>query len=260
MDDDLREYILKAQLGDHAAFEKLYERFNLRIHPQISRWVKSSTYLASSDSDDISQSIWLKIWENLPSFRMASNFYSWAYRIAFNEFIEKYREGRRSCCMISVKIDIASDRDIAQEPMLYKTDSAQYAEKICEVVLSFSPKIQVAYILYITGASYKQISYVLGISEDAARWRVHFARKRLKEAFSNSFNIPIDEVSDVVISTLKSGPPLIDRLLSEVTLPYMLPVTYYVKNSKARRSVRARKRIISDSMIDLKKSSISRDD
>ena len=46
------------------------------------------------DADDIAQMVWIKIWNKLDGFKMASEFSTWLFRIAYNEtlnFIAKQK-------------------------------------------------------------------------------------------------------------------------------------------------------------------------
>src|SRR5262245_56754260 len=75
-----RSLIRAAQQGDHGAFRMLYDSYHGQLY--------NLTYYALRDSqlaEDTLQSIFLKIYRGLPSYRFESSFRTWAFRIAVNE-------------------------------------------------------------------------------------------------------------------------------------------------------------------------------
>ena len=73
------ELILRAQQGDRAAVEALYQRHADRVYSVVRR-------LAADDAqaDDWAQEAWLRAIRALPTFRGHSLFSTWLHRIAVN--------------------------------------------------------------------------------------------------------------------------------------------------------------------------------
>jgi RNA polymerase sigma-70 factor (ECF subfamily) len=73
------ELILRAQQGDRAAVEALYQRHADRVYSVVRR-------LAADDAqaDDWAQEAWLRAIRALPAFRGQSLFSTWLHRIAVN--------------------------------------------------------------------------------------------------------------------------------------------------------------------------------
>jgi RNA polymerase sigma-70 factor (ECF subfamily) len=69
----------RAQQGDQAAFEVLYERYNDRISRYLIRMVGNDGV-----GCELTQETFLKAWEGLPGLRVPAKFVSWLYRIATN--------------------------------------------------------------------------------------------------------------------------------------------------------------------------------
>lgn len=76
---DERDLVLRAQHGDHLAFEKLYERYNDRISRYLIRMIGNDGV-----GCELTQETFLKAWKNLPSLRDPARFANWLYRIATN--------------------------------------------------------------------------------------------------------------------------------------------------------------------------------
>ncbi|MFB0945198.1 MAG: sigma-70 family RNA polymerase sigma factor, partial [Spirosomataceae bacterium] len=72
------------------AFSSLVEAYQERIYWKVRKMV-----IDHEDANDVTQDVFIKIWQNLDKFRADSKLYTWIYRIAVNEsltFIQKKRK------------------------------------------------------------------------------------------------------------------------------------------------------------------------
>ncbi len=77
-----------AARGDEGAFERLYRRHVARIHSLARR-------MASADlADDLTQEIFIRAWDKLPSFAGRSTFATWLHRLAINHVLTRRRRTR----------------------------------------------------------------------------------------------------------------------------------------------------------------------
>jgi RNA polymerase sigma factor (sigma-70 family) len=75
----------RAAAGDQAAFERLYRRHVGRIHTLARR-------MAGPDAaDDITQDIFVRAWDKLPTFRGESAFGTWLHRLGVNVVLTRRR-------------------------------------------------------------------------------------------------------------------------------------------------------------------------
>jgi RNA polymerase sigma-70 factor, ECF subfamily len=74
-----------AAAGDVRAFERLY-RTNL---PKVHSLVRRMT--GGRDADELTQDIFVRVWQKLGSFRGDSAFSTWLHRLAVNVVIERFR-------------------------------------------------------------------------------------------------------------------------------------------------------------------------
>ena len=66
--------------GETRAFEKLVCKYQRMVFNVIYQVVRDF-----SDTEDLTQSVFVKVYENLEKFDYRHKFYSWLYRIAINE-------------------------------------------------------------------------------------------------------------------------------------------------------------------------------
>ena len=76
-DDSL--LIEKAKNGNEGAFNFLMTKYYPRVYASLYSFTKSK-----EDSEDLTQKTFIKVWEQLKTFRGDSAFFTWVYRIAIN--------------------------------------------------------------------------------------------------------------------------------------------------------------------------------
>ena len=80
------------QNGDYElAFKAIVESYSERLYWHVRRLLCSH-----EDTNDLLQDIFIKIWTAMPSFRGDSQLYTWLYRIATNETLNRLRKLRHS--------------------------------------------------------------------------------------------------------------------------------------------------------------------
>ena len=89
------ELILRFQSGDPSIFAQLHLRHRDRIHGVIL-----SVVCHPEDALDLTQEVFLKTYQRLDTFKQASQFYSWLYRIAVNQCIDHMRRQSKHCVII----------------------------------------------------------------------------------------------------------------------------------------------------------------
>jgi RNA polymerase sigma factor (sigma-70 family) len=77
--------VRRAAGGDESAFARLYRRHVARIHTLVRR-------MAGPDAaDDLTQDVFIRAWDKLPTFRAESAFGTWLHRLAVNVVLSRRR-------------------------------------------------------------------------------------------------------------------------------------------------------------------------
>ena len=82
---DQPDYVAQAAAGDVRAFEVLYSTFLPRVHSLVRRMT------GGRDTDELTQDVFVRVWQKLGTFRGDSAFATWLHRLAVNVVIEKFR-------------------------------------------------------------------------------------------------------------------------------------------------------------------------
>jgi RNA polymerase sigma-70 factor, ECF subfamily len=84
-----RKLIRRAQRGDEAAFEQLFETHKRRVYAVCLRATRST-----ADAEDLTQDAFLKVFKGIGGFRGESTFSTWLHRLVMNEVLMHLRKRR----------------------------------------------------------------------------------------------------------------------------------------------------------------------
>ncbi len=169
-DDILVDKVLK---GDSKSFETLIKKHQGMVYNYIYKLT-----LNKEDAEDMTQEVFIKVYNNLYSFEKKSNFSTWVFKIAINTLNSHFRKKKdydlnKDEALMNIK---CSEKDIPEEALDLK-EKRQEALKILEG-LTLEQKNAII-LKYIKGFSYKEIGEILGVNEDSAKMKVHRAKKKL---------------------------------------------------------------------------------
>jgi RNA polymerase sigma-70 factor (ECF subfamily) len=80
--------VARAAAGDVRAFEALYRTHLPRVYSLVRRMT------AGRDADELTQDVFVRLWQKLGTFRGDSSFNTWLHRLAVNVVIERFRTDR----------------------------------------------------------------------------------------------------------------------------------------------------------------------
>ncbi len=174
MKDIPRETIEKAAKGDIKAFKLIYDQTSSYVYT-ISMKVTHNI----EDAEEVTQDVFVSLYNNLGKFEFRSSFKTWLYRITLNRAINKIKKRKRhkknTVEYESQKHDIFAAKDMDSK------DNKEHNEKIVKELLEVLPPDQRACVVLrnIQGLSYKEISETLRIKLNTVRTRLKRARERL---------------------------------------------------------------------------------
>jgi RNA polymerase sigma-70 factor (ECF subfamily) len=74
-----------AAAGDVSAFERVYHAHLPRVHSLVRRMT------GGRDADEVTQDVFVRVWQKLGTFRGDAAFSTWLHRLAVNVVIERFR-------------------------------------------------------------------------------------------------------------------------------------------------------------------------
>ena len=165
----------KAKNGNEGAFKILVNKYYPRVYASLFSFTKSK-----EDSEDLTQQTFIKVWQQLDSFRGDSAFFTWVYRIAINlakNFVvsSNYKKQKSNISMENINLDFGSFDNI--EEVIIHDESI---EKISNFVNTLPESLKTAFTLRESeGKSYEEISDITETPIGTVRSRIFRARESI---------------------------------------------------------------------------------
>ncbi len=164
-------------------FRKVVENYRQRVYQTAYGIVQNA-----EDAKDITQEVFLKVFEKMDTFEGKSSLSTWIYRITVNTCIDMLRKRKG----MSVSLDEGIDYDRRMEGnsvQISRIDSpfeaayqGEIRKKIREAFLKLSPEHRSTLVLReIEGLSYQEISDTMACSLGTVMSRLHYARKKMQK-------------------------------------------------------------------------------
>jgi RNA polymerase sigma-70 factor (ECF subfamily) len=166
--------VKKFQQTAHREFLDEVVRRNFdRVYRFVASMVSSVT-----DTDDIVQDVLVAVIRNISSFRGESKFSTWIYKIACNRVRRFFETSERNF----VNLDDEQLDIIEAKPPEHTAESRELAEQIDVAISGLSPMLRAAILLTsVEGLTPEEAAAVENCSVDNIHWRIHKARKILRE-------------------------------------------------------------------------------
>ena len=182
-----------ARTGDHAAFEELVRRTSADTYTLARRLVSDE-----EDARDVVQEAYLRAYRSIGRFRGDAQFSTWLYRITANcASTHLGRRRRHRHDELDEEVDVP-DTSPDHDPAAMATASL-LRDRLEAAIAELPPRLRAVVVLRdIYDLNHAQIAEELGITESAAKVRLHRARRRLRtQVFPLRGEEPLDhEVED----------------------------------------------------------------
>ncbi|MDD3075363.1 MAG: RNA polymerase sigma factor [Proteiniphilum sp.] len=164
--------------GNQAAFKNLMEKYQL----QVFRTVMGFVHL-KEDAEEVTQDIFVRVYQSLSSFHHDAEFSTWLYRITVNTSLNFLRSNRKNRLLQSLEA-IFSHRSEEKTP-LEELEHAERDRRIRMAIDALPEKQRMAFILSrYEELPQKKIAAVMNRSEGAVEQLLQRAKENLKKKLS----------------------------------------------------------------------------
>ncbi|MDU1891629.1 MAG: sigma-70 family RNA polymerase sigma factor [Dysgonomonas sp.] len=164
-------YIRQVKNGQTNAFVHIVRRYERMVFTIVNKIV-----IHRIDAEDISQEIFIKVFQSLDKFREESEFATWLYRIAYNTTISELRKRKHEFTSFEDNFSNIPDNEIS-----YKIDELSQEDRLhsLDIVLQKLPPHDALLItmFYMNNQSVEQISEITGNSTSNVKVKLHRIRK-----------------------------------------------------------------------------------
>ena len=172
---DDTQLIERCRSGDRKAFEALLAEYEKPVFNAAYRMLNSR-----DDAQDVTQTVFLKVFENIDQFDPSRRFFSWIYRITLNESINWLGKKNR---LEPLTHEAAFEGKGPEQ----EVESASVSANVQAALMTIKSEYRSVVVLkHFLGCSYVEISDVLDIPEKKVKSRLYTARQQLKEALTGT--------------------------------------------------------------------------
>jgi RNA polymerase sigma-70 factor (ECF subfamily) len=177
-----RELVDRAKTGDSMAFGSLVRRYQRRIFRLAFHLVRTG-----AEAEDVTQETFVRAYQALDRFDGRSEPFTWLYRIAVNLSLNTLRARKSTRDATSsddprIEALLTETRPSVGRDPAAATADRQMANALIEGIDALSDTLRTTLILVcIDGVAHDEAAKVLGCPEGTVAWRVHEARRKLRE-------------------------------------------------------------------------------
>lgn len=148
-------------------FESLHNSYQSMVLQMCTGFVNGDKDVAA----DLSQEVFINVWNALPNFRSESSHKTWIYRIAVNTCLQYIRKSKNK---IRVPIEHAT---FVQDQ---NGNEQERANELMKAIGQLENVDRLVIMMVLDELEYEEIARVMGISENNLRVKIHRIKQRLK--------------------------------------------------------------------------------
>ena len=172
---DDTKLIERCREGDREAFQALLTEYEKPVFNAAYRMLNSR-----DDAQDVTQTVFLKVFEHIDQFDPSRRFFSWIYRITLNESINWLGKSNR---LEPLTHEAAFEGKGPEQ----EVESAKVSSNVQAALMTIKADYRTVVILkHFLGCSYVEISQILEIPEKKVKSRLYTARQQLKDALTGT--------------------------------------------------------------------------
>jgi RNA polymerase sigma-70 factor (ECF subfamily) len=167
------QVLRKAQRGDEHAFRLIVNAYETPVFNYVLRMVGDRAL-----AEDLSQEIFLRIYQGLPGFSLRCRFTTWLFQVAKNRVLDELRARERKP-QSTLTLDDLPPLEVVDAP----PERVETIDAVWRAVAALNPDLKMALLLRdVVGLSYTEIADSLEITLATVKWRIFKAREEVQLA------------------------------------------------------------------------------
>ncbi|MBI3195782.1 MAG: RNA polymerase sigma factor [Ignavibacteriae bacterium] len=176
------ELIVEFKDGNVSGFNELVRRYQKKVY-----WIARRIVGSHEEADDVTQDVFIKVYEKLKDFRGDSEFYTWLYRITVNTSFSVVSKRKFKDLFqyheVEDRVDIGEEADKALLQKEYQS--------LLDVAIADLPTQQKAVfqLRYFDELPYQEIAKIMNRSEGAVKANYFFALNKIKNSMQKEYQL-----------------------------------------------------------------------
>jgi RNA polymerase sigma-70 factor, ECF subfamily len=181
VEQDDRELVQTIRQGDSDAFEQLVRRKTSKVYALCYRIIGNA-----EDAKDISQLVFIKLWENLEKYDPQYAFDTWLYRMVTNVAIDFMRNRQSRDNAVNSNLRLVKTSFEAEQVVVVQRKEIENV--FAEVSSGLSPKQKTIFVMnQMEDLPSAEIAKILGCRESTVRNHLFNARKLMQQQLQKRY-------------------------------------------------------------------------
>jgi RNA polymerase sigma-70 factor (ECF subfamily) len=181
VEPDDRQLVQTIRGGDADAFETLVRRKTSKVYALCYRIIGNA-----EDAKDISQLVFLKLWENLEKYDAQYAFDTWLYRMVTNVAIDFMRNKQSRDNAVNSNLRLV--KTSAEEEQTVSVQRKEVENVFNEIATELSPKQKAIFVMnQMEDLPSAEIAKILGCRESTVRNHLFNARKLMQQQLQRRY-------------------------------------------------------------------------
>lgn len=155
-------------MQNEQVFNTIYQQHYSKVYRLCKGYFNGNESIAN----DATQETFIKVWQKLSSFKNEANISTWIFRIAANTCLLHLR---KASTQKEIKVDILPEKKLEE----YNVEAEEQLKKMYACIRQLDETNRMIILLTLEGVEYAAIAYVIGISEENLRVKIHRIKKEL---------------------------------------------------------------------------------
>jgi RNA polymerase sigma-70 factor (ECF subfamily) len=179
--------IEKLRAGDQTAFRDMVEARQGLVYNTVIGFLQHP-----EDAEDVTQEVFIKVFESIGQFKGESAFTTWLYRIAVTSALEFLRKKSRKKRSGLISRLFGDDNTPLSDPADFvhpgvKLDQRENARLLFEAMRMLPENQRIAFTLHkVEGLSYQEVASIMAVSVSAVESLFHRAKQNLKKTLEKT--------------------------------------------------------------------------
>lgn len=189
---DQQELIVQLQQGDGSAFQKLVDEWQHMVYNTALSIVQNE-----DDADDLTQEVFIQVYQSVSSFKGESKFSTWLYRITVSKALDHEKKKKRKKRFAFVQSLFGNE----EEPVLpaefnhpgVQMEKKERAAELFNALKQLPDQQRIAFTLHkLEGQSHQEVAEIMNTTLYAVESLMARAKTNLKKILSSYYenNIP----------------------------------------------------------------------
>jgi RNA polymerase sigma-70 factor (ECF subfamily) len=185
----------KAQRGDERAFTIILRTYEQPVFNYVLRLTGDRSL-----AEDLTQEVFLRVYQGLPSFSLRSRFTTWLFQVTKNRVLDELRAMERRPRAV-VALDDVPPLEVVDAPV----ERAETIQGVWRAVEALNPDLKMALLLRdVVGLSYSEIAETLEVTLATVKWRIYKAREEVQLALQRDGIVVVSSTQAPAVSVEQS--------------------------------------------------------